>query len=207
MKNAFSLIELLVVLAIIGILAVLAVPSLNSILGGSRINLGVEAVTGTLTSARQLAAAKSSEVEIRLIEMRDPSLPSSTPEIRAIQILEIRDGTTNSVGKVRVFPAGVIVGSAPAKSSICDPSILNQSATANDQKISGVGTDYKYRSFRFRPDGSMNLKALLPPSVTNYFLTVYDEKDGSQWSGNTPPANFAAIQLEPTTGTTVLYRP
>ena len=203
MNRAFSLLELLVVIAIISLLAAMTMPSMSSILGGSKINLGIETVNGAMSSARQLAATKNHEIEFRLIEMSDPVFPATN--IRAVQILEIRENGTNPIGKPRVFPPGVIIGSSAAMTSLTG--LSNTPATSTDPKISGVGTSYNYRSFRYRPDGSLNLKSLLPSTVTNYFLTIYDEKFQSQISGNTPPANFATIQLEPATGASILFRP
>jgi uncharacterized protein (TIGR02596 family) len=204
-KHAFSLIELLVVIAIIGLLASLATPALTGILGGSKINLGIESVSGALSTARQFAVTKNRDVEFRLIEMTDPTFPGTSNAIRAVQILEIRENATNPIGKPRVFPSGVIIGSAAAMSSLC--ALTSVDATTNDSKIPGISS-YKYRSFRFRPDGSINLKSKAELSgTTNYFVTLYDEKFQSKISGNTPPPNFATIQLEPSTGDATLYRP
>jgi len=205
MNRAFSLLELLVVIAIIGLLAAMTTPSLTSILGGSKINLGIETVNGAMSSARQLAVTKNREIEFRIIEMIDPAFPGSASQIRAVQILEIRENGTNPVGKPRVFPSGVIIGSGATMTSLAG--LSNTPAASTDPKISGVGTSYNYRSFRYRPDGSLNLKSLLPSTVTNYFLTIYDEKFQSRISGSTPPANFATIQLEPATGASILFRP
>ena len=179
-------------------------PSLGGILGGSKISLGVETVLGALTSARQLAATKNHDVEFRLIEMKDPAFLSSSNQIRAVQILEILENRTNPIGKPRVFPSGVLIGSDAEMTTLA--ALANSPAASSDPRISGVGTTYNYRSFRFRPDGSINLKQNLP-GVTNYFLTIYDEKYQSQVSGKKPPANYATIQLEPATGAATLYRP
>lgn len=205
MKRAFSLIELLVVIAIIGLLATLATPSLSGILGGSKVNIGIESVSGALSTARQLAVTKNRDVEFRLIEMTDPAFPGTSASIRGVQILEVAENATNPIGKLRVFPSGVIIGSSTAMTSLS--ALTNAVATASDPKVPGVSS-YKYRSFLFRPDGSMNLKTIPALSgTTNYFLTLYDEKFESQISGNNPPPNFATIQLEPATGASTLYRP
>ena len=205
-SKAFSLIELLIVMAIIVLLAAMTIPSMTGILGGSKVSMGVETVMGALSSARQLASTKNRQIEFRLITMADPTSPFTTNSaIRAIQILEIRDTGTNPIGKPRVLPAGVIIGSSTNMSSLA--ALTNTANSPSDPTISGVST-YTYQSFHFRPDGSLDLnnKAALS-GVTNYFLTIYDEKFQPQISGSIPPMNFATIQLEPATGVATVYRP
>lgn len=203
--RAFSLIELLVVIAIIAVLMVLSLPAVSGIMGGSKVAVATETVAGTLSSARQLAAAKNREVEFRLITMKSPSfLSGSADEMRAVQILEVADGVLRPLGRPRVLPDGVIIGSSAGISSLA--ALATSNAVSGDSPISGIGTGYSYRAFRFRPDGSMDLKErLTTPNDDKYYLTLFDEK--TKPSGDTPPPNFATISLEPATGAYTVYRP
>ena len=204
-RNAFTLVEILVVISVIGAMAALVIPSLVGILRGSQLSTGIEIVFGVFSNARQLGATTNHDIEVRLIEMKDPASPSSTSQIRALQMLEIReDGLPNQIGKTGMLPSGVIIGSPAEMTSLS--ALANITASAADPSIPRVGRDYKYRSFRFRPDGSLDLhkKAKLS-GVSNYFITLYDEKFSPR--GGIPPANFATIQFESATGATALYRP
>ncbi|MEI6337620.1 MAG: Verru_Chthon cassette protein D [Verrucomicrobiota bacterium] len=204
---AFTLIELLVVMAIIGIMAALIVPAFTGILGGSRLSMATENVLGAFASARQLATAKNREIEVRLLVFKNPDSPSSSSQIRGIQLAQVEEsGLLKNIEKPRIFPAGIICGNSAAMSSLASGTIPPTTATNGDPSISGVGINYTYYRFRVRPDGSFNLSNLgLPNTVTNYYLTLYSEN--FQPSGNTPPANFATIQIEPATGDATLYRP
>jgi uncharacterized protein (TIGR02596 family) len=183
----------------------IAVPTMTGIMGGSKVAVATEIVAGALSSARQLAVSANRDVEFRLITMRDPAfLSTSTPQIRALQVLEVTEGQLRPLSRPRLLPDGVIIGSGTGLTSLAD--LDDVAAAATDSRISGIGTTYTYRSFRFRPDGSLNLKMRLEyPNDDKYYFTIHDER--SPPSGDTPPPNFATFRLEPSTGAYTVYRP
>jgi uncharacterized protein (TIGR02596 family) len=200
--DAYTLIELLLVVAIAGMLFALILPALSGIRSASNMGMAVETVYGALTNARQLATTKDRDVEFRLIEMKAPGTVYSDRRIRAVQILEVLENGSYQPGKVRMLPSGIVISSSSSWSSL---SLLPDATPTNaDPALPHVSRDYQYRSFRFRRDGTLNLKSLLP-SADTYQLTIYDEKFDS--TASAMPANYATIQLEPATGAAVLYRP
>jgi uncharacterized protein (TIGR02596 family) len=203
--SAFSLIELLTVVAIIGILISLTIPSLSGIMGGLKIGLAAETMAGALSTARHAAASKNRDVEVRLITMKNPELlASSNNEIRAVQLLELMEsGNMKPLTKPRLLPSGVIIGSSTDMTSLSG--LASANATTSDSPISGIGTAYSYKFFRFQSDGSADLNTRLSPPSGKYFLTIYDEK--FQPSGSTPPPNFASLMIIPATGAFSVYRP
>lgn len=197
------MVELLVVMAIIAILAAFAVPSMAGIARGANLSNGGEAVAGALSNARQLATSRNRAVEVRLVAMAAPENLSPGEEIRAIQIVEFAEDGAPAPGRLRTFPRGVIASQLPAMTSLASPAIRKD----GDIDLPGAKKSaYKFFPFRFQPDGSLDLKQRLPsPSGGKYFLTLHEETQPP--SGNSPPANFITIQLEPATGSYSVYRP
>jgi uncharacterized protein (TIGR02596 family) len=204
MNKAFSFIELLIVISIILIAVTITTVSTASLSASSKITLAAETVIGSLTNARQIAATKWRDVEVRIITMPNTKFPSSGALPRALQLIEISESGKMPLGKPRMLPDNTIVSPDTSLSTIMSLSPVSASHLNGDPPLPGVGHSYQYRAFRFRPDGSSNLNMLL--TNTKLFQMTVVAENAPVSSGN-PPPNFATIQIVPATGASFLYRP
>jgi uncharacterized protein (TIGR02596 family) len=184
-RNAFSLIELLVVVAIIGILATLSVPAWNAIAEGNRMSSAAQSLSDGLRLARQLALAKNSPVEFRIFN----TLPKDggTSNYCAFAYYQLTDsGTTNQMTRTNFLPSGTALSTAANYSTLIGPSGPSYSASP------------AYNSFRFRPDGSTDLSV-----SSNWYVTIVRERDAAN---TTLPNNFITIKLDAFNGNVSFYR-
>lgn len=203
-ENAFSLLELLVVVAVILVLASLAVPAFNSIGRASSLTAGTQAMVGALEQARQLAISRNRPVEVRLYKMAEYGQPGTASPViyRALQLFVIDSGpngtiVTNSISRMTKLSSPVIISTNTETSSLMD---LQENPAPPGMKISEAGENYRYRSFRFRPEGGTDLNV-----SSNWFLTIHGQNDKIEGDGM--PANFVTIQVDPQTGRTRVFRP
>jgi hypothetical protein len=183
-RNAFSLIELLVVVAIIGILAALSLPAWNAIAEGNRMSSAAQSLSDGLRLARQLALAKNSPVEFRIFN----TLPKDggTSNYCAFAYYQLTDsGTTNQMTRTNFLPTGTVLSTAANYSTLIGPNGPSPNASP------------AYNSFRFRPDGSTDLVS------TNWYVTIVRERDAAN---TTLPNNFITIKLDAFNGNVSFYR-
>lgn len=196
-RRAFSLIELLVVLAVIALLAALAAPGINSMLRASHLSSASQVVVDQLNSARQAALSRQLPVEVRFYKLPDFDVASgASPTIyRAMQAFMLDDTNSIPLTRVQYFPAPIVISPNTANSSLLDDSVLLEKAGDIDAPPFKK-TDYRYRSFYFKPSGAINL-----PN-TNLFLTLIFKNPASSL-GN----DYATISLNPITGRPQVFRP
>ncbi len=184
-RQAFSLVELLIVILIIGIVAGFAVPAVQGMLRGSQLTQASGQLTDSMAFARQLALSKNRLIEVRFYRFADNETPGEVPEdpstghFRALQSFEISEsGTFIPVTKVIRLPDNIIMnpgipGDGELSTILGDdrnskretpPSMLVTKAKINknaDPELPrGVGHNYEYVAIRFLPDGSTNLPPL-----------------------------------------------
>lgn len=202
-RQAFSLLELLIVMAILALLAVLTLPALSSSLQGIKITQGTQILIDQITLARQQALSKNRAVETRIYSFKDPSSPGSQKSYRAVQNFEIQDdGTAKPLEKMVRLPSGVILDSGSSLSPLLSSSRAKQWLPTDPQiSLPGISTDYDTRVIVFRPNGYTDL----PAGGQSWFLTLHSENEGDSLSAL--PKNFSTVQIDPWTGRTSIFRP
>lgn len=188
----FSLVELLVVVAIITMLMAVAGPGMLSITAGTQVNRGGQLVADALSLARQEAAARSREVEVRFYNL---STAPSAAKWQGIQLWITDEGATTPrpLSRLKLINDPVIMEHGATYSPLIGL------ATQSTSTLSGHGSAlYSYVSVRFRAGGTLDQSVV----AGSNFLTIRDQRDTS-----TPPHNYYTIQINPMTGKVDVYRP
>jgi len=207
-RAAFSLIEVLVVLSIIGVLTVLLIPASNSVLRTYKLSSASQTLVGQLTMARQLAVTRGHAVQVRLYYLPDynQDAASGTPAVfRGMQCFTEGEAVSSGAGydtpltavtKPVFFNDPVVLLDDNSKSTLLS---LAKSAPTADRKLPNYQTNYKYVSFRFKPDGQTDLLD------TQTGLTLMLKGDALDANGI--PANFRSIEIDIHSGSVRSYSP
>ncbi len=182
-ERAFSLIEILVVVALVVILSVLTIPALTSTQSALEITRAAQGLSDSLNLARQTALARNRTVTLRFFRNVGET------NFNAYQIALIQDDGAEEPRRLTRLPQGVVLSGNAAHSA-------GFSITGNTNLQSGQQVDYS--ELRFRRDGSADLG-----SADDWFVSIVREKDAKE----DVPVNFVAVLVEPSSGTTRIFRP
>ena len=199
-SKGFSLIELLVALLIVGILAGLLAPALMSLITSSRLNDATEQIVQLADYARQAAIASNSPVEVRFYRFDNASANPTAGHYQAVQVFRFDStGNVTALTKAYFLPAGIIIDSSATLSPLLGQ-VKNFSPPLDPKiNIPRAGINYDCAAFKIFPSGSTAL------ATTSWFVTLHQSNTGDAL--NSPPANYATVQIDPVLGIAKIYRP
>ncbi|CAN5794350.1 hypothetical protein BH09VER1_BH09VER1_19320 [soil metagenome] len=205
-RDAFSLIEMLVVIAIILILAVGLIPAMTSITRAYQLTASTDNLVGGLMLGRQSALTRGAAVQVRLYKLPDYNQSETTGALmvyRGLQCFVEGDVTvTNGTNLTTLIPitrpiyfkSPVVVLNDAARSTIL--SLTNSQADLN---LPPYNKNYQFISFRFKPNGQTDL------ADTANTLTVVLQNDALVNGGF--PLNFRTVRIGSPSGIVQSYRP
>ena len=197
-SEGFSLIEILAVLTIISLLLSMSVMGINRVADATDLTSNGDQILNHLVQARQRALSDNTHVEVRLYP------PTESATIKQWMLVLARQGLENSYSTLQ---QPLILGESIAISENKDFStLIALREPQNDEKLmlTPSGTERKYFSFRFHPDGSTNLP--LSPNGDTWHLTAASRRDIER-NKKALPDNFYTVRVDPFTGAVRSYRP
>jgi prepilin-type N-terminal cleavage/methylation domain-containing protein len=211
-REGFSLIELLAVMSIMAILAAATIPQLQSVLQASAITQGGQTVAEAINTARQMSSTRNLSVQVRLVNLAYLTNVSATG-FNAVQLWGTPSGvisqnTTNY--SPLLFAAGN--GTTIAMGSLPTMSVANGLAP--------------YASFSINPSGMITLsssylsslasptqQAIMPSLYLSIVPANYGAATAAPSMASPPvsvagaPKDYLIVQINPDTGSTLIYRP
>ncbi len=208
----FSLVELLTVLTIISILSAATIPAMQSVLQSTKITQGGQILTEQINLARQIASARNTTVQVRLIKLAQVQNAAATG-YNAVQLWGAPSGSTQSValGQMAILPAAVVISEDTSNYSKLLASGTGAVVTSSTMSVPAGTASYIY--FSVMPSGVIpvnNVTTAETTEMTGAYLSVVGSSYGS--SSAAPgavgaPQNYLVVQMNPHTGSTLVYRP
>ena len=215
-RRGFSLIEMMVVLGVVGLLLAMSAPNLFSLLTSTSLSGEGSVLRNQLTYAQQIAVSKSSDVEVRFFKYAEAASAQPDERFRAYQLYQYnREGDMEAISEFFKIKAPVAVNEE--LTTILDPSMGAQSGkeqiygstapTAGKATVAlggeGGQQSVDYVAFRFRPDGSTDLKHRAGSNDTWYITLVQGETNVEE----SDPPNYLCLQVNPYNGQVSEFRP
>jgi uncharacterized protein (TIGR02596 family) len=200
-RSGFTLIEMLVVVAVIVLITAAVAPMVFSTLVATRLTSAGQTITSAISLAREHAVSGGQEVELRFYQYAIPEEPGSEDAYRAIvMVLPAKDPTEagTQLGEILRCPSGIIIGDSQALSPLLNS---NELRSMPDKESFIRSATARYKAFRFRPNGTTDLTE----DANKCYFTLAEERLVDK--GRKVPPNFFAIQIDPLSSRTEIYRP
>ncbi len=94
-RQAFTLIELIIVVTIIGIMMAFTVPAISSALKANKITQAADLLRAKLAFAQQTALKENAPIQVRIFQYADPSRPGDKERFRAYQLFRRKSSDLN----------------------------------------------------------------------------------------------------------------
>lgn len=197
---AFSLVELLAVIALLVVLLTFATIGFNSILTSSNLEQAGRTVLDEINLARQSAATRNANVEVRFIRKPSSESGNSTPVFWQMQS-GIHDKRNGNIFTPIHPPARLPAGTLLIENEKFSP-MLHYIPKENSSLPA-----YEYVPVTIRPSGEINPVSSLPHSSrSQWCVTVISQKDAAAVSAS-DLNDFITIQIDPLTSRAKVYRP
>lgn len=214
-RQAFTLVEILIVLAIVAMLLFYTVPGLKDVLRGSKLTTAADQLVADIGIARQTAIKEGVPVEVKFYRFRNPEAKNEE-RFAAYQCYRLRqdmnspsDYTKERIAlpvfeKVRFIPQGVVLAEVEEWS----PLLMDGKMKSDRERVFGLvpgerDTDAQYISFTINPEGETNLDHT---GAKQWYISLVSEKDYY----NAPaikPDNYIILQVDPYTANVRRYQP
>ena len=200
-RQAFTLIEVLLVVLIIGTLVGITAPAIRGAVTASRLRDSAASISSELFEAQQLAISLGTETEVRFYQLPDLVAADPAPLLRKVQVFAL--GQPPNGPQAGANQGGVFVPAGPPH-SLNSSLVISPASTFSSIVNLGFQTDKSDRqgrfvAFRFHADGSTDLTP-----QKEWFLTVLEHKAGV---APVKPANFVTLQIDPASGRVRSFQP
>lgn len=222
-RNAFTLIEMLVVVSVIGLLLAISAPRIFSLLRSNELGTQGDTLRNWLSLAQQKAVSTNAPVEVRFYKFADSDEAQTEPEFRAAQYYQFdRDGEVKPASQILLIKSPILLSKDPKLSNILDKGKNNSfgilssgeklfKSLFGSRQLTGL---VEYSSFRFRPDGSTDLDTRPSsdpdkPAYTWYLTLIQEGTSSKNSSGGKDdiPKNFVCLQIDQFNGSIREFRP
>jgi uncharacterized protein (TIGR02596 family) len=200
LRQAFTLVEIMVVMALIAILMSLSL-NVSSAWKAQKLVVQARQVASECSQATLLAQKDNFPVEIRFYQLPDELNTGSGTAVRAYQLVRLT-GYSPSDGKpiyknlteVKYFEDDIILHEKPEFTSILNLPLQTPATDATPLR----GAPRSYYAFMFLPDGTTTLSR--KPDAVFTFV-----KENELPSPTSLPDNYRSLVLQPVTAQTSVY--